>query len=237
MPAQLFQCSACSAPLTPRGSAAVVSCPYCHASVVVPEELRQASRAGAWSMQVFDSFAANEHNWLESSETGDYFTKFNQSIADGRYRWDAQASRVSTLSTAWLRGYRVADFHLAANCKHIRGSWAGSSWGVVFRVQDNRNCYWFRITDAHQFAVSVIHEGQWHNLVGWTKTDTIKPKGVNQVEVIGQGAHFTFLINGRVVHEADDEHFDQGLVGLAIEAYTLGEEITYDFLDLSLRVP
>ena len=71
----------------------------------------------------------------------------------------------------------------------------------------------------------------------WTKTDAIKPKGVNQVEVIGYGTHFTFLINGRVVIEVEDAHFGQGLVGLGIEAYTLGEEATFDFLDMLVRAP
>jgi hypothetical protein len=237
MTTHLFHCSACGAPLIPRGSTSIMSCPYCHASVVVPKELRQVSDAAAWSVLVFDSFAANENNWLAGDMPSKYFAQLNQSIADGRYRWEAQASIVSSMTTAWLMGYPVSDFHLMVDCKHIRGSRAGSSWGVVFRIQDNRNCYWFRITDAQFFAVSVIQDGQWLNLVDWTKTDAIKPKGVNQVEVIGYGTHFTFLINGRVVSEAEDEHFRQGLVGLAIEAYTLGEEIAFDFLDLILRAP
>jgi hypothetical protein len=45
------------------------------------------------------------------------------------------------------------------------------------------------------------------------------------------------LINGQVVSEGEDEHFRQGLVGLGIEAYTLGEEITFGFLDMILRAP
>lgn len=237
MTAQLFQCSACGAPLTPRGGASVMSCPYCHASVVVPEELRRVAGAAAWSVLVFDSFTDNEHNWLVGDRPGDYFSKLSQSIADGRYRLEAQARRVTSITTAWLRGYSVTDFHLVVNCKHIRGSRAGSSWGVVFRVQDNQNYYWFRIVDSHSFAISVIHDGRWIVLVGWTKTDAIKPKGVNQLEVVASGARFTCVINGRVVGEVEDEHFSQGLVGVAVEAYTLGEEITFDFLDLLLRAP
>jgi hypothetical protein len=237
MTAHLFQCSACGAPLIPRGSSSIVSCPYCHASVVVPEELRHVSGVAAWPILVFDSFTANEHNWLVGSLPSEYFATLNQSIGDSRYRWEAQASLVSSLTTAWLVGYPISDFYLAVNSKRIRGSRAGSSWGVVFRIQDKQNYYWFRITDAQFFAVSVIQAGRWRQIVDWTKTDAIKPKGVNQVEVIGYGTHFTFLINGRVVSEVEDEHFRQGLVGLAIEAYTLGEEISFDFLDMVLRAP
>jgi len=73
--------------------------------------------------------------------------------------------------------------------------------------------------------------------VDWTRTDTIKPNGVNQLEVIAHGTHFIFLINGQVVSEFDDDHFGDGLVGLAIEGYTLGEKIIFDFIDVTLLEP
>ena len=69
----------------------------------------------------------------------------------------------------------------------------------------------------------------------WTRTDTIKPNGVNQLEVVGHEAHFVFLINGQIVSELEDHHFGQGLAGLAIEGYTAGEKTTFDFLDFTLR--
>jgi len=71
--------------------------------------------------------------------------------------------------------------------------------------------------------------------VDWTRTDTIKPNGVNQLEVIARETHFTFLINGQVVNEVDDGLFSQGLVGLAMEGYTPGEKIIFDFMDVTLR--
>jgi hypothetical protein len=81
----------------------------------------------------------------------------------------------------------------------------------------------------------VAEDGQWRDLVAWTKTDAIKPNGVNQLEVIAQKAHFVFLINEQIVSEVDDDRFSQGLVGLAIEGYTQGEKIVFDFLDFTLR--
>jgi len=238
MSADLFQCPSCGAPVTPRGSAAVLDCPYCHAAVVVPEELRQASAAN-WSTLVYDGFISNHNDWLVGDQDSEYFATLHRGMTDGRYRWEAQqaAEKYSSITTAWLRGYPVADFHLMANCKHIRGSRAGSSWGVIFRIQDNYNYYHFRITDDRLFAVSVVKAGQWLTIVDWTMTDTVKPNGVNQLEVIAHGTHFTFLINGHIVSEANDDHFSQGLTGLAIEAYTPGEDITFDFMDIILRAP
>jgi hypothetical protein len=93
------------------------------------------------------------------------------------------------------------------------------------------------VTDSQFFAVSVQKDSQWLNVVDWTRTDAIKPYGVNQVEVIARETHFIFLINGQIVSEVEDDHFSQGLIGLAIEGYTSGEEIIFDFMDIILRAP
>lgn len=235
MTAHSFQCPSCGAPLLPRDNAPIISCPHCHTSVIVPEELRQLSEAAQWTTVLYDNFASKDNNWLVRNQTSEYFDPLNQFVEDGRYRWEAKVSRASSISTSWLEGYRVADFQLNVNCKHIIGSRAGSSWGVIFRIQDNHNYYWFRMTDSLFFAVSVVRDGEWLNLVEWTRTDTIKPNGVNQLEVIAHEAHFVFLINGQIVSEVDDGHFSQGLAGIAIEGYTAGENTTFDFLDFTLR--
>ena len=67
------------------------------------------------------------------------------------------------------------------------------------------------------------------------RPNTVKPNGVNQLEVIARDAHFSFTINGQVVSEVDDGQFTRGLVGLAMEGYAIGEKITYDFIDVTLR--
>lgn len=236
MAAQSFQCPSCGAPLIPRGNAAVIRCPHCLTSVIVPEELRQDSDAAQWTTLLFDNFTSNDDNhWLVGSQASEYFDPLNRVIADGRYRWEAKVSRANSISKAWLGEYQVSDFHLLVNSKHIFGIRANSAWGLIFRVQDNQNYYWFRMTDSKFFAVSVAEAGQWRDIVAWTRTETIKANGVNQLEVIALNTHFIFLINGQIVSEADDEQFSQGLVGLAIEGYTQGENIVFDFLDFTLR--
>lgn len=213
----------------------MISCPHCLTSVVVPEELRQDSDITQWTTLLFDGFTSNDNNWLVGTQSSEYFNPLSQVIADGRYRWEAEVSKVSSISTAWLGAYRLSDFHASINAKHILGTRAGSSCGVIFRVQDNRNYYYFHVTDSQFFAVSVTVDGQWGQIVDWTRTDAIKPNGVNQLEVIAQESHFIFLINGQIVSEAEDSRFGQGLVGLAIEGYKQGEKIVFDFLDITLR--
>jgi hypothetical protein len=237
MTAQSFQCPACGAPLKPKGKASIISCTHCHTSVIVPEELRRGSETGEWITVLYDSFNSNDNNWLVGNLPTEYFDPLNRTIADGRFRWEAQTDRANSISPAWLMGYQVSDFHLIVNGKHVAGSHAGSGWGLIFRIQDNQNQYSFRMADSGYFAVSVQKGGQWSNLVDWTKTDAIKPHGVNQFEVLARGSHFTFTINGQVVIEVDDDTFSQGLVGLMIEGYTLEEKIIFDFIDVTLREP
>ena len=237
MSAYSFHCPSCGAPLLPRGIASIISCPHCRTSVIVPEELREEADAEQWTTLLFDNFSSNDNNWLVGSKTSEYFSPLNQVIADGRYRWEAEVSKASSISTSWLGAYRITDFHLIANGKHILGSRAGSSWGVIFRVQDNRNYYYFHITDSQFFAVSVTIDGQWQKIVNWTRTDAIKPNGVNELEVIARDTHFIFLINGQIVSEIDDDHYGKGVVGVAIEGYNSGEKLIFDILDFTLRGP
>jgi hypothetical protein len=221
----------------PKGNASVIRCPHCHTSVIVPEELRQGSGDGDWITVLYDSFNSNDNNWQAGNLPNEYFNPLIRTIADGRFRWEAETDRPNSISPAWLMGHHVSDFHLIVNGKHIAGSNAGSAWGIIFRIQDNQNQYSFRMADSGYFAVSIQKGGQWSNLVDWTKTDAIKPYGVNQFEVLARGSHFIFTINGQDVSEVDDHSFSQGLVGLMIEGYTLGEKIVFDFIDVTLREP
>src|SRR5688572_6893025 len=176
MTAHSFQCPSCGAPLIPRGTAAVISCPHCLTSVIVPEELRGDSSAAQWDTLLFDNFTSNEDNhWLVGSQSSDYFDPVNRVIADGRYHWEAKVKKANSISKVWLGDYQVSDFHLIVNSKHIAGIRANSAWGLVFRLQDNHNYYWFRMTDSKYFAVSVAEEGQWRDVVAWTRTEAIKP--------------------------------------------------------------
>jgi predicted RNA-binding Zn-ribbon protein involved in translation (DUF1610 family) len=237
MIAKTFQCPSCGAPLNPKGKAAVISCPHCHTSVVVPEELRQLSDTEEWITVLYDSFTTNDNNWPVGSQAGEYFDPLDRKIADGRYRWEMETDKPNSISPAWLMSYQVSDFHLIVNGKQITRNGVQSGWGLIFRIQDNQNYYSFRITDSQSFAVSLQKEGQWSTLVDWTKTDAIKPNGVNQLEVLAQGSHFILTINGQVVRELDDDRFNNGLVGLAIEGYTPGQTIVFDFIDVTLREP
>ncbi len=232
-----LQCPSCGAPVLPNGAEAVVSCPYCHTTVIVPETLRQTSRGEHSGTAVFENFATNDNGWLIGTETSEFFSSLRREISDGRYRWEAQRGAAASTTTALLPGYLVGDFHLQVSAKHIVGSKTSSSWGAIFRAQDHLNYFVFRLTDNQLFTVAVVEEGEWQMLVDWTVSRAIRPYGVNQLTVLGRGAHLVLSINGEVVAELDDDRFGRGYVGLALEGYVVGEKTVIDFLDLSLNAP
>jgi len=236
MLAHSFKCPTCGAPLIFKRRQYTIRCLYCGAQAVVPPQLLEASNAGEWTTLVFDNFETNDNNWLVGSRPSEYFSKLDRAISDGRYRWQAQVRRQNSFSSAWLLGYPVSDFQLLTHCQHRLDNFGGSSCGPLFRIQDNENFYWFRITSDQYFTISAVKNGKWNPLIDWTRTATINPHGVNELEIIAQASHMTLLINKQIVGEAEDATFSDGLTGLAIEGYPQGQEIAIDFLDFTLRV-
>ena len=230
-----LHCPSCGAPILPKGADAVVSCPYCHTSVIMPEALRQTSGAENPGTSVLETFANNDNGWLIGTEQSEYFVSLRREIQEGRYRWEARRGSPASTTTALLPGYQVGDFRLQASAKHIVGSKTGSSWGVIFRAQDRLNYFVFRVTDNQLFTVALVDAGEWSTIVDWTPSRAIKPYGVNQLAVLGRGARHVLSINGEVVAEIDDDRFARGYVGLALEGYIVDEKTTIDFLDFSLN--
>jgi hypothetical protein len=78
-------------PIKPDGRQAVICCPSCQGSVIVPESLRQIPDHVRWPVVLFDSFQSNDHSWLKGT-TSELFTPLTQRIHDGRYRWEAHCA-------------------------------------------------------------------------------------------------------------------------------------------------
>lgn len=237
MTSYAFQCPTCGAPLIPARGAALLTCPYCSSSVAVPETLRRIAGIEAWATLAYDAFQTNGHGWRVGEQENDRFAPLTRSIDDGRYRWEATVRVRNSYCPIWLQGYPVGDFHLRASIKHVRGTPAGSSYGVMFRVKDNETFFSFRIIDTHFFTLTEHRGGACHTVVDWQRTNLIRPYGANHVEVIAQGEHLSLLLNGQVLHECDMPQEAPALVGLILEGYTVGEAIAYDFLDVTLRAP
>jgi hypothetical protein len=233
-----FKCPSCGAPLVTRGSAPALTCPYCGTSVIVPDSLRQTDQISHWSTRLYENFRTQDNGWV-TDELGkdDFFVYLRRSIKESRYRWEAQSNTTSSSIESWLISDKAADFHVMANVKYVSGSRDGASYGLVFRLQDGKNYNLFKLANNQYFQFCRFVDGAYTPVVGWTQSDLIKPYGVNQLEVIGRGSHFSMLINGQGVCEADDSTFERGMFGLSLTTYNLNDPLVVDFLDFTLRVP
>jgi len=156
-------------------------------------------------------------------------------IEDGVHRWEATFFKDVTW---WLRPTiePVADFDLSVNMQRREGP-AQSSYGVVFRLQEDEGFryYRFRITDEQRFELSLWDRGTVTVLQEWTDSAAVAADGGNRLTVQATGSRFTLLINGQVVGEASDETLDRGQVGIII-AVPAGETGKFESDNLELRI-
>jgi thiol-disulfide isomerase/thioredoxin len=90
--------------------------------------------------------------------------------------------------------------------------------GLMFRQQDNRNFYSFRITPDGNFQFDVWHTGDYSfdTILGPTQSDSINHGSgqINTLKVIANNDNFALYINGQYVGSVSDSRFQSGKVGV-----------------------
>ncbi|NBK22144.1 MAG: hypothetical protein EOM68_08975 [Spirochaetia bacterium] len=89
-----------------------------------------------------------------------------------------------------------------------------AGYGLLFRLQDPYNFYFFFIVAQGYFLAGKAVERQGINFCPWTHTPVIKEQAVNTLKVIYRGQKLTFLINNTEVFSHEDESFGIGGIGL-----------------------
>jgi hypothetical protein len=137
---------------------------------------------------------------------------------------------------AWARaGQDLSDFHLTVEASQVSGP-DDNGYGVLTRMQDSDNFYLFSISGDGFYMVSKFVDGQ-QQLLGpnWTPSQAIQQgQATNTLEVICQGNTLTFLVNGQLLSEVNDNELSKGDIGLyAGTFYETGVEIHFDNLALA----
>jgi len=198
-----------------------------------------AQAASQWPLSMFDGFeASNPNDWKIGSYA--YERATIDSRMDGSYRWHARAE---SHFVVWghpnqLNGWETSEaFYLSVDYRQITGPETAVA-GLVFRSSGSEMNV-FRVRGDQSYAISHLQEGAkgWDELVPWTHTTAICPGEVNRLVVMGDGAHFIFLINGYFVGEFEDQRLSSGIAGLAIELFEPGDLAIFEFDNLELRHP
>lgn len=109
------------------------------------------------------------------------------------------------------------NFILEVDAQLLEGD-LGSSYGVLFRMQDATRFYRFEITGDGMFMVERRDgEAGWTRFVDrWTESPAIN-QGLgssNQLRVEALGTNISLFVNDQLVHQFNDTAYSSGTIGL-----------------------
>ena len=126
---------------------------------------------------------------------------------------------------AWIDDplFRYGDFVLRADLEiDALGGYAAA--GISFRMVDEVTNYIFLVSSRGYFRVDVLRNRNPLPLLGWTEI----PRGSDgasptvRAEIIAQGNHFIFILNGLWAAELYDDTLTEGRIGFVSASYEAG---------------
>ncbi|WP_420630810.1 family 16 glycoside hydrolase [Candidatus Leptofilum sp.] len=109
------------------------------------------------------------------------------------------------------------NFILEVDAQLLEGD-LGSSYGVLFRMQDSTRFYRFEITGDGLFMVERRDgESGWTRFVDrWTETPAIQQGlgSTNQLRVEALGTNISLYVNDELVHQFNDATYSSGTIAL-----------------------
>jgi len=171
-------------------------------------------------------------------DTGSYdsdFATYDQSMLDGTYRWHIKAKKGVAQKQCMKAVSLPGVFTFTVNVKVINGP-KDIAYGLVFRCQDSGNLYYYNVSDNGAWGFFKLINSQWNRVVG-EDTSPVTPDQVNQLQVIGDGTNYAFVLNGHLIQQVTESQFKNGGIGLGVELANPGDEATVEFDNLSITYP
>jgi len=129
----------------------------------------------------------------------------------------------NTMQYAALDGATFSDLALEVDVAQRSGP-ADSSYGVLFRMEDDQQFYRFDITGNGLYVIERRNsDSTWTRLTpDWTPTTALNQglNTVNRLKVIAAGPDLTFYANDVLLTQLSDPTFSSG--GIALDAGTFG---------------
>lgn len=107
----------------------------------------------------------------------------------------------------------------------------GAAGGMVVRLQDSGDFYYFAIEAAGNFSLRKKVGGVWVELIPGTASDQIDSAddAMNRIGMLAEGDRLALTVNGVVVGEVQDPDLDAGYLALlAATTTTAPVEVIYD---------
>ncbi len=189
----------------------------------------------AWPVVFSDPFEGNRNGW-HTGDIKETSVTAQRRIADGQYLWDITSQHDIFWSTWPDRGKAFGDFYAGVEGQVLKGG-SVPTYGLVFRLGDENDFYYFGINDDGYYHFDVYEGGANTSLPIVYGIDAVHKGGVNRLTVSASGPHFILLVNDEVVGVFDDDHFASGAIGLGMTAYEQGGEAAVAFDNFEVRAP
>ncbi|MCJ7702421.1 MAG: tetratricopeptide repeat protein, partial [Anaerolineales bacterium] len=187
-----------------------------------------------WDVILQEPFDDNDYDWPVGVEE-DRWARSNWQLINGVFRWEIKAKQY-VYWYAYPNHGPLDDFYLGVDIRKVSGA-EDAIYGVVYRVEDNNNLYFLQIYDPWIYALWRIYNGEWLELIDWSKAGDIHPGQFNRIEVLAEGSEFSFAINGQKVGTASDDRLEVGGIGIAIQLFAKNDQAIFEFDNLVIRAP
>jgi len=166
-----------------------------------------------------DDFSTWDESWTADADE----TDFVHDEAAETYQIGVNgASQLSFSQNPTIDDLALTDYLAEVEATFVDGPPSGDH-GLLFRVVDNRNFYFFGLS-GNTYLLSKLVEGEWTTLIDWTEDLVINGEqgAVNRLGVLVEGDHITLLVNDTVVAQTQDDTFTTGGIALAVSTYDDG---------------
>lgn len=175
----------------------------------------------AYSVYWSDDFSNPPSGW--TNYTGADYSHFYK---DGE--WHFAVTQKNKTGNAWiLLGERSLHQAITVRAWKLEGPNL-NSYGLIYGGQNDENYYAFRISDSGSYRIAKLVQGQWQDLIPWTKTAAIHQGGVNELALFLDGAQMYACVNGQLVGMTSDATLQPGRVGMVAGAYDEPTHIHFD---------
>lgn len=190
--------------------------------------------ASAGAPLMVDEFDTN--TWPVGEEDSEWDT-LTQEIADGVYHWDIKAKKGVAYKQMLNADYVLPDtFTFVVEATHTSGNEDGG-YGVIFQTLDYDNFYYFAIRNSGTVEMWALDNEEWIELVPETEFDGIYTDDYNEIAVVANGSHYVVYVNGTMALEFEDDRFNGGTIGLAVDLYEKGDTLGVDWDNIQVWVP
>lgn len=147
----------------------------------------------------------------------------------------------NTLQYASLQEKTFGDFALEVDVTQRTGP-AESSYGILFRMQDDQQFYRFDVTGNGLYMIERHQsDGTWLRLVpDWTPSSALNQglNVVNRLKVLAAGPTLTFYANDELLTQVTDASLIEGAIGLDAGTFGGGNlQVAFDNLRITGSTP